>query len=124
MSKSKYQPGDVVWAIVKDRNGVEKPTPRPLLVIPPAADNTEQALCCLCVSTDPKLDPNDPTFELPWDADTGSTTGLYQWCAAVLLWFHTVDQNRVIDRTGHVSNAILAGVIEARNVARFFRPGH
>ena len=78
MAKSKYKSGDIVWAVVKDRNGIEKPDPRPLLVVPPEPQTPQQSLCCLAISTDPKDDPADPSFEMPWDASTGNTTGLFE----------------------------------------------
>ena len=121
MAKSKYKPDDIVWAIVEDRNGVKKPVPRPLLVVHPHPINTDQQLVCICISTDPKNDPQDPSFELPWNAETGSTTGLFRWSAAVLLWRVLLDQNAVMDRTGRVPEATLTALIEARERALHFK---
>jgi len=114
----------VVWVPnVPDRNGNAKPTPRPLLVIQPGAISQQSPLCCLCISTDPKDDPQDPAMEMPWDPGTGSTTGLFEWCRVVLLWHVVVDQAKVLKRSGSVNSAFLADVAIRREQAELARLG-
>src|SRR5204862_7584119 len=91
--------------------------PRPLLVIHPGPPTKESPLCCLCVSTDPKDDPDDPAIEMPWDATTGDTTGLYKWCRVVLLWHVLVDPGAVEDVSGLVPASFLERVIAERDAA-------
>jgi len=117
VAKPKFHPGDVVWALVPDRNGIIKPDPRPLLVIHPGPETEEQRLVCLCVSTRSWDDPNDPAIEMPWDAKTGSTSGLFEWCRVVLLWRVLVGQPSVIRKSGRVTDAFLARIIEERDRA-------
>ena len=113
----------VVWARVPDRNGVVKDDPRPLLVIQPLPIAPQGSLCCLAISTDPKDDPADPAIEMPWDAETGSTTGLYEWCRVVLLWRVYVDQTAVDpDEEGFVEAAFLIRVRDERQRALDFGP--
>ena len=122
MSKGKtYKPGQVVWVPnVPDRSGNAKPQPRPLLVIEPAPANRQSQLCCLAISTNPTEDPADPAIEMPWDAKDGGSTGLFEWCRVVLLWFVPVDQANVERQSGAVDLAFLARVMEERQRALDF----
>ena len=117
VAKSKFCPGDVVWGLVPDRNGVSKPNPRPLLVIDPGPETKEQDLVCLAVSTRKGDDEKDPAVEMAWDAEAGSTTGLFEWCRVVLLRCVLVDQQSV-RKSGRVTDAFLARITEERNRAR------
>lgn len=124
MSKRKgYRSGDVVWVRdVPDRNGNAKPDPRPLLIIEPDPIDAGYPLCCLGISTRPGEDEKDPSVEMPWDAATGGTTGLFEWCRVVLLWFVQVaDQSQVVKRSGRVNADFLARVKAEREAARVFR---
>jgi hypothetical protein len=117
-----YKSGDVVWAKVADRNGVTKPEPRPLLVIRPEPVQNSP-LCCLGISTRRAVDPDDPVIEMPWDAATGDTTGLYEWCAVVLLWFVLLPLEDVEEKSGVVRPSFLEDVISRREFAQLF-PRH
>jgi hypothetical protein len=117
----KFRPGQVIWAKVADRNGIVKDQPRPLLVIHPGPDNTQSPLCCLCMSTDPKTDPQDPAIEMPWDAKTGDTTGLYTWCRVVLLWQVLLDQKDVEEVSGVVAPSLLARIMSERESALLWK---
>jgi len=118
---SKFKPGQVIWAAnVPDRNGVAKPDPRPLLIIRPEPLNLNSPLCCLGISTDPKTDRSDPAVEMPWDAETGSTTGLYKWCRVVLGWHVLIDQDQA-EVSGTVSESFLADILDQRERAAGFR---
>jgi hypothetical protein len=117
----RIRPGQVIWAKVADRNGVVKDQPRPLLVVHPGPDNARSPLCCLCISTEPKTDPEDPAIEMPWDAKTGDTTGLYKWCRVVLLWHILLDQEHVEDISGLVTPSFLSRVIAERENALFWK---
>lgn len=120
--KTTFKPGQVIWVpTVPDRNGVPKPQARPLLVIEPAPLNGRDHLCCLCISTDPEDDPDDPAILMPWSADDGDMTGLYQWCRVVLLWFVQIDQSAVEEVSGRVTAAFLAKTIHQRNETLFWR---
>ena len=79
-------------------------------VIQPGPINRQCPLCCLCISTDPKDDPEDPAMEMPWDAGSGSTTGLFEWCRVVLLRHVIIDQDKVAKKSGSVNSAFLADV--------------
>jgi len=116
---SAIQPGSVVWAVVPDRNG-QNSKERPLLVIPPAPNGPGAMLCCLAISTEPGDDPADPAIEMPWNAEDGDTTGLYQWCRAVLLWHMLIDPSQVTDHSGRVTRKVLDDVLAAREVALAF----
>jgi hypothetical protein len=119
--KTTFKPGQVIWAPnVADRNGVRKPQARPLLVIQPAPSTRQDHLCCLCISTDPQDDPDDPAILMPWSAEDGDTTGLYQWCRVVLLWFVQIDQSAVEEVSGFVTAAFLGNVIYQRNETLFW----
>ena len=119
--KKRYRPGQVIWAKVADRNGVIKDQPRPLLVIHPGPETSQTPLCCLCISTDPKTDPDDPAIDMPWDASTGDTTGLYKWCRVVLLWHVLLDQDTVTEVSGVVLSSFLDRVIAERENALLWR---
>ncbi len=83
-----------------DRNGIVKDNPLPILVTLTHPTNRKAPLFGHGISTDPKNDPDDPAIEMPWDAKTGSTTGLYKWCRVVLLWQVEVPQEIIVDVTG------------------------
>jgi hypothetical protein len=121
MSKRRIQPGDVVWAVTCDRNG-QNSQERPLLAIPPAPLNPLAIICALAISTDPKDDPSDPAIELPWDANTGSTTGLYEFSRVVLLWPVPLEPVQVTQMTGRITAAELKHIVEQREIAKSFRP--
>jgi hypothetical protein len=118
VSRRRYTPGQIVWAHVPDRNGVAKPDPRPILVTITHPTDRKAPLMGHAISTDPKNDPEDPAIEMPWDAQTGSTTGLYKWCRVVLLWPVLVEQKAIAQTTGSVSpqflEMTLAKIQEAR----------
>jgi hypothetical protein len=117
VAKPKYKAGDVIWARVADRSGVVKPEPRPILVVFPPKAPAEDLLG-LAISTREELDPEDPRVEMPWDAATGSTTGLYRWCAVVLLWAVRVPFKDIVERSG---SAFFQQVSEKAKEARFWR---
>ncbi len=100
----------VVWAKVPDRSGIVKPDPRPLLItgVHPTIKNAP--FVAHCISTRTELNPLDPVFEMPWNAQTGSTTGLYEWCALVLRWSLIVDPKDVEDISGTVTDSMLASI--------------
>src|SRR4051794_14098056 len=84
----------IVWARVPDRSGVIKPNPRPLVILSVHPNKKGPFVAC-CVSTQPAADTDEPIFELPWDAQTGSSTGFYKRCAAVIRWQVIVEQTDV-----------------------------
>ena len=57
-------------------------------------DKKAPFLAC-CVSTRPAKETDEPIFELPWDAQTGSCTGFHERSALVLRWQVIVDQDQV-----------------------------
>jgi hypothetical protein len=83
--------------------------------------NRDAILCCIAISTVPGDDPNDPAVEMPWDAKTGSTTGLYRWCRAVLLWHVSLEQSKVTDHTGRITKTQLDEIIAQRENAMAYR---
>jgi hypothetical protein len=119
VAKTKFKPGDVIWASTSDRSGIEKS--RPLLVIAPPTTSDAQPVCCLGISTRPSQDAGDPTVEMPWSSSGGSTTGLYEWCAVVLLWHVLVDQKDITKKLGVVSDVFLDDVMTRREAALMFR---
>ena len=44
---------------------------------------------------------------MPWDAVTGDTTGLYEWCRVVLLWHVLLTRRMWSGRSGAVTLASL-----------------
>lgn len=85
----------VVWARVPDRNGIIKPNPRPVVITAVHPSVKTAPFVAYGVSTRPPADTDEPIFPLPWDAETGGTTGFYQWCALVLRWQVIVEQEQV-----------------------------
>jgi hypothetical protein len=121
VGRSVYRPGQIVWAKVPDRNGIIKPVPRPILVVMIHPTVRTAPVIGLAISTRPDIHPeNDPIVEMPWDAQTGSCTGLFEWCAAVLLWPVRVEQNQIESVTGAISPELLALVGEKLKEARFW----
>lgn len=110
----------MVWAKVADRNGIVKDTPRPVLVlmVHPTVRNAD--LIGLAVSTRADIHPeDDPVVEMPWDAQTGSCTGLYQWCA-VLLWRVIVRQGDIQRTSGAVSSEFMSSLAQTLKEAEFW----
>lgn len=91
----------IIWARVPDRNGVVKPDPRPLVIVDVHPTVKTAPVVAHCISTRPPQE-NDPIFPLPWNADDGSCTGLYQWCAVVLKWWVQVDQKQIVKTSGSI----------------------
>jgi hypothetical protein len=58
---------------------------------------------------------------LPWNAEDGDTTGLYQWCRVALLWFVQIDPSAVEEASGWITPAFLASVTQQRKEALFWR---
>ena len=103
----------VVWAAgVPDRNGIIKPVERPLLITSVHPTDKKAPLVAHCISTRRDNPASDPVAEMPWDANTGSTTGLFEWCAVVLRWFVILEQDQVTKITGHVSDEFLDDVLQ------------
>jgi hypothetical protein len=122
VAKPRYKPGQIVWAKVPDRSGIIKATARPVLIVMVHPTVRTAPLRGLAISTRRDIDPdNDPIVEMPWDAKTGSTTGLYEWCAAVLLWPVDVEQSAVEKVSGAISDELLAEVGRKLEEARFWR---
>jgi hypothetical protein len=121
-SRKRFKSGQVVWASkIPDRNGVAKDQARPLLVIRPDPVSVQSPLCCLAISTEPSGDPSSPAIEMPWDARTGDTTGLYKWCRVVLLWHVLVDPQNVEEVSGLVTPSFLERVMTERESALLWR---
>jgi hypothetical protein len=110
VAKPKYKVGDVIWARVADRNGIVKSEPRPLLVMLTHPTEKRADLFCLAISTRTGADPADPYVVMPWDEKTGSTTGLFTWCAVVLFWPVFVPQANVVRVSGSVSLDFVATI--------------
>jgi hypothetical protein len=62
-----------------------------------------------------------PAIEMPWDARTGDTTGLYKWCRVVVLWHVLVDQQNVEEVSGLVTPSFLERVMSEREAALLWR---
>ena len=118
MPKRKYKPGQIVWARVADRNGIVKDQSRPVLITQVHPTVREAPLWGLAISTRRETDPEDPIVELPWDADTGSTTGLFKWCAVVLRWLVSVEQDAIDDVSGYISPELFSEIEQAVARAR------
>jgi hypothetical protein len=105
----------VVWARVPDRNGSIKPDPRPLVITSVHPTNKKAPFVACCVSTRPEKDTDEPIFPLPWDAQTGSTTGFYKWCALVLRWQVIIEQDQVDEsiRFGDIPKEMFAEIRNA-----------
>jgi hypothetical protein len=58
---------------------------------------------------------------MPWHPEHGDTTGLFEWCAVVLLWFVLVPQENVEEKSGQVTKAFLNQIIERREFAQIFK---
>jgi hypothetical protein len=121
VAKHKYKPGQVVWAKVADRNGVVKDAPRPVLVLMVHPTVRSADLVGLAVSTRADIHPeDDPVIEMPWDAQTGSCTGLFEWCAAVLLWRVIVPQSDIERMSGTVPPEFMSSLEERLKEAEFW----
>jgi hypothetical protein len=101
----------VVWARVPDRNGVVKATARPLLITSVHPKDKKAPFVAHCISTRPVSD-DDPAIEMPWDADSGGSAGLFTKCAVVLRWFVIVDQGEEEDISGKVPDEFLRHVLD------------
>jgi hypothetical protein len=121
VAKPRYKQKQVVWAKVPDRNGVVKDQPRPVLIVLTHPTDKRAPLYGLGISTREDLDPSDPTIEMPWDAQTGSTTGLYKRCAVVLLWAVHVPQEAIAEVSGSVSDEFFEMVSRKMEEARFWK---
>jgi hypothetical protein len=102
----------VVWARVPDKNGIIKPTPRPLLITSINPSNKNLPLVAHCISTRNVSDPKNPVIVMPWDDITGGGVGLFKWCAVVLKWSVILDPKDIEEITGAVSEKFLAQVME------------
>lgn len=121
MAKPRYKPGQVIWARVPDRNGVVKDKARPILVILVHPKIRDAPLFGLAISTRADNYPqDDPVIEMPWDASTGSTTGLYEWCAVVLLWRVAVEQVDIERTSGAVSDEFMETLSEKMKEVEFW----
>jgi hypothetical protein len=107
MGRRKINEGAIIWARVPDRSGVVKNNPRPLLVTLVHPKDKNAPAVANCISTRRENSPDDPIIEMPWDAETGSTTGLYQWCAMVLGWQVIVKQDQIVEVSGRVPDELL-----------------
>jgi hypothetical protein len=122
VAKPKYRPGQIIWASVPDRHGVIKPNPRPILLTLVHPTVRSAPVMGLAISTRGDIDPqNDPVVEMPWDAKTGASTGLFEWCAVVLLWPVSVEQRDIVKVSGSVPSDFLEKVSDRLKQARFWQ---
>ena len=113
----------VVWARVPDRNGIIKPNPRPLVITSIHPTDKQAPFVAYCVSTRPAEETDEPIFELPWDAQTGSCTGFYKRCALVLRWQVIVEQDQV-DQTipfGQIPEEMFHAIVRAIDDAKTWK---
>ena len=111
MAKRKFRKGMVVWVSgIPDRRGAVKDRPRPLLITGLHPSVKAAPFVAYAISTRKELSARDPYYELPWDAETGGRTGLFDWSAVVLKWSILVEQRDVIDVSGSVSDEMLAEI--------------
>jgi hypothetical protein len=110
----------IVWARVPDRSGIVKPDPRPLVITAVHPSVKKAPFVAYGCSTRPEKDTDEPIFPLPWDAQTGGTTGFQQWCALVLRWQVIVEQDQV-DQTipfGEIPPELFEKILRAIDDAR------
>jgi len=94
--------GQIVWVIVRDRNGFRKR--RPAIIPTPTSEiSDDQPLVIMAVTTT-YPDPAPPDHvELPWNPDRRrTTTGLARRRAAVVSWIDTVYPDEVESVIGMV----------------------
>jgi hypothetical protein len=123
MARRKFKEGMIVWARVPDRSGILKTNPRPLVILSLHPTDKTAPFLAGCVSTRPAKETDEPIFELPWDAQTGSCTGFYERCALVLRWQVIVDEDQVDPtiRFGQLPKEMFAEILRAIEDARTWR---
>jgi mRNA-degrading endonuclease toxin of MazEF toxin-antitoxin module len=94
--------GQIVWAIVRDRNGFRKRRPA-ILLTPTAQISEQQPLVIMAITTTFPNPPPSDHIELPWNPDRRRTsTGLARRSAAVVTWLDTVYPDEVDSIIGAV----------------------
>jgi mRNA-degrading endonuclease toxin of MazEF toxin-antitoxin module len=100
--------GCIIWALLSDRNGVQKK--RPAVVITPT-DEIGDDLPLFVVAITSRLPRGDlPPWhvELPWNQSRRQVcTGLYVRSAAVVTWIQQISLRDVLDIQGRVPTATM-----------------
>jgi hypothetical protein len=122
VARRRFENGMVVWAKVPDRNGVVKPTPRPLLITAVHPTNKKAPFVANCISTQLDNRATDPAVEMPSDPKTGSGLGLFRRCVVVLRWVVIVEQGQVVDITGKVDREFLEYVLKRIELLKGLSP--
>jgi hypothetical protein len=102
--------GRIVWAVIRDRNGV--PKERPLIILTATDDITPDAPIEVMAITTTFTDPPPPNHEpLPWHPQGRVVTRLRKRSAAVLTWVGAVQPNEIIQFHGDVPPGLMTSIL-------------
>lgn len=106
-SSDELRHGQIVWAILKDRNGFRKR--RPAIILTPTEEIDDSApLVVVCITTTFGQPPPKHHVPLPWNADPRRVmTRLAQRSAAVVNWLDTVYPDEILEIKGETPQALL-----------------
>lgn len=104
--------GRIVWAAVRDRNGIEKQ--RPVIVVTATGEIREDELfeAMAITTTFPDPPPQDH-IELPWDSRGRTLTKLRRRSAAVLSWIVEIQASDAIEYHSDVPMRLMTRILEA-----------
>src|SRR4051812_456523 len=104
------QHGQIIWAVLKDRNGFRKR--RPGIVLTPTAQiSPDKPLVILCVTTTFSDPPPADHIPLPWNNDPRRVaTGLAQRSAAVIDWLDILYPDEILEVKGRVPPSLMAEI--------------
>ena len=104
--------GQIVWAVVRDRNGFRKR--RPAIILTPETEIHENQPLVLMAVTTSYPDPPPPNHvELPWHHDRRkASTGLARRSAAVTDWLVTAYADEVDETIGKVPPRLIREILE------------
>jgi hypothetical protein len=104
------QLGRIVWAEIRDANGI--PKLRPAIIVTPSNRITPTAPLDVIAVTSRVPDPLPQDHVLlPWQAQGHPRTGLYRKCAAVCTWVARIRSTDIRDVGGVVPAAVLLEIL-------------
>ncbi|MDB5293243.1 MAG: hypothetical protein JWL69_4484 [Phycisphaerales bacterium] len=109
--------GRIVWATVRDRNGIKKR--RPAIILTATDDIREdEPLVVMAVTTTFADPPPADHVPLPWDPQGRTLTKLRKRSGAVLSWIAEVLPNDIVECHGDVPVPLMTRILKSLDEQR------
>ncbi|HWE95959.1 MAG TPA: type II toxin-antitoxin system PemK/MazF family toxin [Tepidisphaeraceae bacterium] len=117
LQRPELRRGRIIWATLRDHNGIEKH--RPAVVLTPTDDICEdEPIVVVAVTTTFADPPPADHVLLPWDPQGRTLTKLRKRSAAVLSWIVEVLPNDIVECQGDLPAPLVTRILKSLDQQR------